>query len=197
MRSMRIVGVAAMLAVTLTACSKSDQPDANPTQTGPAPSGSATTAATAVGAPVNLGPCELVTQQEASALTGAAFGPGQEEDTPGPNGEKRCTYGARTKNVFIVAVIRAASVAEAQAARDELRSEAEQNLGTQLTVTKVSGVGDDAESISGSLSDIGVNVGALYVLKGTVGFALIDETNGPAPSVQALIAQANTVLGRL
>jgi Protein of unknown function (DUF3558) len=197
MRSIRTMGAAAMLALTLTACSKSAAPDANPTQTAGAPSAAGTSAATAVGAAVDLDPCQLVTQQEASALTGSSFGPGQEEAEPGGGG-KRCIYGSQTKNVFIVAVVRAASVAEAQTEKDKVRADAEQALGTKLSVSKVTGVGDDAEAITGDLGDIGVKVSGLYVLKGTVGFALIDEVQGAsAPTTQALVAQANTVISRL
>jgi pectin methylesterase-like acyl-CoA thioesterase len=194
MRSMRVVMAAAMLAVTLTACNKS-APDPNQTQT-TAPTTSATPAATAAGAPADLDPCQLVTQQEASVLTGAAFGPGQLETESAAS--SRCIYGANTKNVFLVVVVRAASVAEAQAERDKVRADAESQLGTPLNVSKVSGVGDDAEALTASLGGIAVNVSGLYVLKGTTGLALIDAVQGAAaPTTQALITQANTALGRL
>jgi len=204
MRWMRIVPAIALLAVALTACGKSN-PDPNPTQ--PAAAAAATTAAPATttaaaapasavataGAPVNLDPCQLVPQQEASALAGASFGPGQLMSENASS--SRCVYGGNTKNVFLVIVARASSVAEAQAQRDELRSEAESQLGGKLNVAKVSGVGDDAESITGSLSSIGVNVSGLYVLKGALGFALVDEVQGgAAPTTQALIDETNKVL---
>lgn len=201
MRSMRIIPVAALLAVALTACSKAN-PDPNPTQaaapTTPtaAPTSAAAvpaSAAAAAGAPVNLDPCQLVPQQEASALAGATFGPGQLESDNASS--SRCVYGANTKNVFLVIVARASSVAEAQAQRDELRSQAESQLGGKLNVAKVSGVGDDAESITGSLSSIGVNVSGLYVLKGTLGFALVDEVQGgAAPTTPALSDETKKVL---
>lgn len=201
MRSMRIIPVAALLAVALTACSKAN-PDPNPTQaaapTTPtaAPTSAAAvpaSAAAAAGAPVNLDPCQLVPQQEASALAGASFGPGQLESDNASS--SRCVYGANTKNVFLVIVARASSVAEAQAQRDELRSQAESQLGGKLNVAKVSGVGDDAESITGSLSSIGVNVSGLYVLKGTLGFALVDEVQGgAAPTTPALSDETKKVL---
>lgn len=202
MRWMRIVPAVALLAVALTACGKSN-PGPSPTQ--PAAAAATTTAApatttaaaappsAAAGAPANLDPCQLVPQQEASALAGASFGPGQLESENASS--SRCTYGGNTKNVFLVIVARASSVAEAQAQRDELRSQAETQLGGKLNVAKVSGVGDDAESITGSLSGIGVNVSGLYVLKGALGFALVDEVQGgPAPTTQALIDETNKVL---
>ena len=202
MRWMRIVPAVALLAVALTACGKSN-PGPNPTQ--PAAAAATTTAApatttaasappsAAAGAPANLDPCQLVPQQEASALAGASFGPGQLESENASS--SRCTYGGNTKNVFLVIVARASSVAEAQAQRDELRSQAETQLGGKLNVAKVSGVGDDAESITGSLSSIGVNVSGLYVLKGALGFALVDEVRGgAAPTTQALIDETNKVL---
>ena len=202
MRWTRIVPAVALLAVALTACGKSN-PGPNPTQpaaaaTTPAPATTTAAAAPAsavatAGAPANIDPCQLVPQQEASALAGASFGPGQLESENASS--SRCTYGANTKNVFLVIVARASSVAEAQAQRDELRSEAESQLGGKLNVAKVSGVGDDAEAITGSLSSIGVNVSGLYVLKGALGFALVDEVQGgAAPTTQALIDETNKVL---
>jgi Protein of unknown function (DUF3558) len=194
MRSMRIIGAAGLLAVTLTACNTSN-PDPNPTQSAAPTTAAAapTSTAAATGAPANLDPCQLVPQQEASALAGASFGPGQLEVENAAS--SRCVYGANTKNVFLVIVARAASVAEAQAQRDEMRSEAETELGGKLNVAKVTGVGDDAESITGSLTSIGVNVSGLYVLKGTLGFALVDEVQGgAAPTTQALIDETKKVL---
>jgi hypothetical protein len=198
MRSMRIVGAAALLAVTLTACSKSNA-DPKPTRSaapiagGAAPTTAAPTPTTAASAPVNLDPCQLVPQQEASTVAGASFGPGKLESENASS--SRCTYGGNTKNVFLVIVARASSVAEAQAQRDEMRSEAEAQLGGKLNVAKVPGVGDDAESITGHLSSLDVNVSGLYVLKGTLGFALVDEVlGGPAPTTQALIDETNKVL---
>ena len=201
MRSMRIIGAAALLAVMLTACSKSN-PGPNPTQSAPpttvaaaptTPAAAPTSPPAAAGAPVNLDPCKLVPQQEASKVAGASFGPGQLEVENAAS--SRCIYGGNTKNVFLVIVARASSVAEAQAQRDEMRSEAEAQLGGKLNVGKVSGVGDDAESISGSLSALSINVSGLYVLKGTLGFALVDEVQGgAAPTTQTLVDEANKVL---
>jgi hypothetical protein len=198
---MRIIGAAALLAVMLTACNKKNPdpnptPSAAPTTAAAAPTSTAPTSTATAGGPVNLDPCQLVPQQEASAVAGASFGPGQLEADNAAS--SRCVYGANTKNVFLVIVARASSVAEAQAQRDEMRSEAESQLGGKLNVAKVSGVGDDAESITGSLGSIGVNVSGLYVLKGTLGFALVDEVRGgPAPTTQALIDETKKVLSAL
>jgi hypothetical protein len=147
--------------------------------------------------PIEIDPCRLVTQQEASALTGATFGPGREESEAA--GEKRCVYGYQTMNVFIVAVVQAATVAEAQSAKDQIRAEAKQQLGAAVSLSRVAGLGDDAESLqgSGSLGGGTLSLGGIYVLRGRTGFALIDATAGHAPGTGALTAQARTVLGRL
>jgi len=200
----RVGGVAAaMLVVTLAACS-SGTPKANPTPpatpattapapstppaTAPAPGGGSSTASTP------LDPCKLVTQQDASTLTGVSFGPGKLETE---SGSKRCVYGANTHNVFEVFLAQAASVDEAKGYAAQLRSEFEAQLGGKLSIGKLSGVGDDAEQLSGSLSSIAVQVAGVYVRKGRIGFAMVDETNGKPPTVAAMVAQAKTVMDQL
>lgn len=203
MRSIWAIGATAVLAVTLAGCSGGGSPTATATTSGTG--GGATPSATAVVAtsaaapasavPVNLDPCQLVTQQEASALTGVAFGPGQRDDVP--NGEKRCVYGSQTKNVFTVGVVQGSSVAEAQAYKDQLKAEAEQKLGTVVNLSPVPGVADDAESLSGNIG-AGLSVSGLYLLKGAIGVGIVDVALGAsAPTVAAMTGQATTVVSRL
>lgn len=201
MRSIVILGAAAALATSLTACSSSAKPTAGPTPaatpttaapttapaTAPAPSPTATASTT-------LDPCQLVTQQEASQVTGASFGPGKlEVDSPA---SRRCIYGYQTHNVYEVIVLQATSVEQAQAEKAQLLAQ----LGGKLPLTPVPGLADDAQAIRTSLSVKGgtLNISALYVLQGTVGFALVDETNSSSyPTTADLVTQATTVLSRL
>src|SRR5262245_41931966 len=130
-RSILSGAVAAVLAVTVTACKSSGTPKAGAQP----PRGATATTAPPTGTPAatpsgvsgstktTLDPCELVTQQEASALTGAAFGPGKEESDPG--GGRRCVYGYQTKNVFLVVVVQAPTVELARAVKDQVRAEAQ------------------------------------------------------------------------
>ncbi len=64
-------------------------------------------------------------------------------------------------------------------------------------MSQLSGIGDDAEWLHAGLG-YGINVAGLYVVKGAVGFGLVDVLVGaPAPSQSAMTGQATTVLGRL
>ena len=208
MTAMRIVAAGGLLlAVALTGCSTPAKPAAAPTpaSTGASPSAAASPSDAPVAAPAPTGsavttldPCQLVTQQEASTLSGVALGSGKHDDVPG--GERRCNYSAGIGTEVTVAVVQAASVAEAQAEKDKVRAEAEQQLGGQVNLARVSGLGDDAESLQASLAGAGgtVNMNGIYVLKGRTGFAIVGaRLGGAAPNSAALIAQANTVLGRL
>ncbi len=205
MRPFRALGAAALLATTLTGCTGTGGVAAGTAAPGtpratPSAITSATPAATDAGgaATTTLDPCQLVTQQEASVLTGASFGPGRPESDPG--GAKRCVYGYQTRNVLTVVVAQAASKAEAQAEKDKVLADVEQDIAAKLNLTPVPNVGDDAEAIQAVLSAGGasVAVSGIYVLHDTVGFANVDATAaGPAPGRAALIGQANTVIGRL
>jgi hypothetical protein len=209
MRSMGIIGATALVAAALAACSTAPRPTARPTRAAAGPIAAAATPSATSPTPTvapslppslpaganNVDPCQLVTQQEASALTGASFGKGTEETESG-NG-KRCIYGAQTKNVFEVIVAEAATTAEAQQVKNELLAEAQQKLGAALNLHAISGLADSAEQISGTLNGL-VNLDGIYVLKGTFGFALVDIVVGhAAPSGSAMQAQAQTVVGRL
>lgn len=200
-RSIVILGAAAALATSLTACSSPAKPSAGPTPaatpTATAPTTAPATApapSTTASASTTIDPCQLVTQQEASQVTGASFGPGKlEVDSPA---SRRCIYGAQTHNVYEVIVAQATTVKQAQTEKAQLLAQ----LGTKLPLTPVPGLADDAQAIRTSLSANGgtLNISALYVLQGTTGFALVDETNSPSfPTTADLVAQATTVLGRL
>ena len=201
MRPIWILAASALLAGALTGCTASNGPTGGPSSgaalgAGPAASGSPSpTAAPSGSTSTEIDPCQLVTQPEASTLTGASYGAGRQETDPG--GGKRCIYGYQTKNVFEVIVVQAASVEQAQAEKDKLRAEAEQQIGGQVDMSRLSGIGDDAEWLHAGPMQ-GISVAGLYVVKGTVGFALVDVVVGAAaPSQAAMTGQATTVLGRL
>jgi hypothetical protein len=196
MRSVWIVGATAVLAASLAACSKSDTPNQNPTSAPPTTHATVRTSPTGQAA-TPPDPCVLVTQSEASALTGTSFGPGKEESENAAS--RRCVYGAQTKDVFMVIVARGTSVDEAKAVKDQMLAEAQQN-GVAINLTKVTGLGDDAYSVNKSLSANGVtiSISGIYVLSGVTGFGLVDEKiTGPAPTVAAMVTQAQTVISRL
>jgi ABC-type phosphate/phosphonate transport system substrate-binding protein len=198
MRSIRLVVVAAVLATALAACS-SNHPTVSrsPVPAPVLPAGqSASTSATPTPAPsvsTTVDPCQLVTPPEASALTGASYGAGKLEiDSPI---SRRCIYGAQTPHVFEVIFVQGSSPGQAKAYADALRAQAEQQLGGQVALSKLTGVGDDAESLHATLS--GIDMAGVYVRQGTYGVALVDEAAGHAASVADLVTQAQTALGRL
>jgi hypothetical protein len=209
MRSIRIIATTALAVAALAACSTSSTPQDKSAQAvggpvvaattqSPAPTATTASPTSLPSGPVganDVDPCQLVTQQEASALTGASFGPGEEEKDSG--NAKRCVYGAQTKNVFEVITAEAATAAEAQQYKNAILAQAQQELGSVVNLHAVSGIGDAAEQISGSLHGL-VNVAGIYVLKGTFGFALVDLVTGhAAPGESAMQTQAQTVVGRL
>ena len=135
-------------------------------------------------------PCQLVTAQEASALTGASYGSGTERTTLAG---KTCVYGASTKNVFMVDLFQGSS-AQLQQMRDQVSAEITQ--GRQITPITVSGLGDEATAYQVT-SDV-FNGSSIFVLNGTAAIYLVDEVTGSqAPTTAALTATARTALGRL
>jgi hypothetical protein len=202
MRTIWILAASVLLAGALTGCTTTTTGTGGPSPSGAAlgggPSASSSASPTAVPsstASTTIDPCQLVTQSEASALTGASYGPGKEETDS--SASKRCIYGSQTKNVFEVIVVQAASVDEAKAEKDKLRAEAESQIGGQVDMSQLSGIGDDAEWLHAGLG-YGIGVAGLYVVKGTVGFGLVDVVVGASPPSQsAMTGQANTVLSRL
>src|ERR1700742_2969201 len=107
MRTVPTLAVAALAAAALAGCSSHSKAAAEKAPTSPvsvsasdsasSPTSSPTKKAprtppvSAKGAPSNLDACQLVTQQEASSMTHASFGPGKEE---GDKDRKECVYGA-------------------------------------------------------------------------------------------------------
>ena len=180
---------AATPAATSTSTPTTPQSQA-PTQ---APSGSLPT-----GVPTSLDPCVLVTSQEASQLTGASFGAGRESTTSG-NG-RLCTYGYQTLNVFTVLVGQAPDVATAQAGKEAAQASLEKIATKGVKVTELPNFADGAAVLeaSGVLGGQTFSASAIYVLKGTIFFAISDLVVGhAAPSSAALQSEATTALGRL
>lgn len=177
---------AALLTAALAACS-SGAPSPAPPHTSPAVSSSL---AGGHAATTTTDPCQLVTASEASALTGASFGPGTERTSAAG---RACVYGAATKNVFMVDVFQGSSD-HLQQVRDQVSAEITQ--GGQITPTPVSGLGDEATAYQVT-SDV-FNGSSIFVLKGTAAIYLVDEvTGGQAPTNAALTATARTAIGRL
>lgn len=147
-----------------------------------------------------LDPCQLLTSQEASILTGASFGAGKEETLDG--GAKSCTYGANTKNVLYVWVAQTKDVAGAQAAQKQFEADLQANLqemfSSGLTFSPYPNFADAAITASLNLSAIDVTGSAFGFRKGTIFFGFSDLVQGgAAPTSAAMQAQATTVLGRL
>jgi len=185
-KTIPVAGTAALLAA-LAACS-SGAPSPKPPPTSPAAAGSAAIAGQV--ATTTTDPCELVTVQEASALTGASYGPGTERAI-GPG--KTCVYGGSTKNVFMVDVFQGSSDQLKQVG-DQVTTEVTQ--GGHMTPTPVSGLGDEATTYQVT-TDI-FNGASIFVLKGTSAIYLVDEvTGGQPPTAAALTATARTAIGRL
>jgi hypothetical protein len=153
--------------------------------------------------PTSLDPCQLVTAQEASTLAGATFGAGKESTTEG--NAKICTYGAQTANVLNSYVVQAPDVATAQAAEAAglaaAKAAAEQQApGVTISQTELPNFADGALVISASATISGqtLAISGIYVLSGTTFFAITDVVLGqPAPTSDALQAQARVVLGRI
>jgi hypothetical protein len=149
-----------------------------------------------------LDPCKLVPPEEASQLAGTSFEPGVSSTDVG--GLKRCVYGSLSANVFTVEVVQVADKATAQSQlaqfMAELQTQIPQLAANGLKVTELPNLADGAIFGEASLpSPVGnVNGSALGVAKGTVFFGFSDIVmGGPAPTSEALQAEAATVLGRL
>jgi hypothetical protein len=202
-----LIGVVSTAACTTaatggpTASLLSSQPPATPLPTAATSALPSLPDATAV--PTSLDPCQLVTGQEASTLAGATFGAGDETTTEG--NAKICTYGAQTRNVLNVDVVQAPDVATAKAAEEAGLAAAkaaaeEQAPGVTFNQTELADFADGALVISASTTISGqtLAISAIYVLSGTTFFAISDLVIGqPAPTSDALQAQARVVLGRI
>lgn len=214
MKRVSLIATGIVLAAGLTACGGKDQPLADPSPTashhtaragsGPGPGSSSSPtqsgspSASPKAAETTIDPCQLVTQQEASQMTHASFGPGKEEGT---KIRHTCVYGAQTPNVLMVFVLQGATTEDAQTEWNQLLAEAKSAAGQAANLvhlTPDSGIGDRAEWVELNLSQIDVSGRGLAFLKGAVGVYMIDEVRGgSAPSRDAMTAQAQTVLGRL
>lgn len=198
----------AIAAVALSACSSGG---GNVKETAPPPvSTTATASATPAPAPkATADPCQVLTAAEASALAGVTFGPGLEEDTgtadtPG----KRCTYGAKTTNVFFVQIATAADASSAAAlwdqeraaVSDELTKAAPPELNLHPTATDVPGLADKATIVSGTATLEGHTFAgtSIAMLDGANYLSFGDLTvDAPAPTATAMEAQAKVSLARL
>ncbi|HVD00220.1 MAG TPA: hypothetical protein VNG93_03600 [Candidatus Dormibacteraeota bacterium] len=197
-------------AALLVACSTGGSPTPTPT---PSAAASAIAAAPPTPSPnptgvaKTLDPCQLVTSQEASVLSGASYGAGR-EDTSG--GSKICVYGYQTVNVFMVLDAVAADAATAQAgwAQEQAQAQAalQQGVGqgasVSFNVTDVSTItGADrgaAGTATGTFSGHAISGSAIYLLKGATFLTFSDVQVGQTPpTVVAMEAQALTSLGRL
>ncbi len=195
----------ALAAVALSACSSGG----NVKETAPPPVSTTASASPAPAPNATDDPCEVLTAAEASALAGVTFGPGLEEDTgtadtPG----KRCTYGAKTTNVFFVQIASAADASSAAAQWDqeraavseELTKPAPPELNLHPTATDVPGLADKATIVSGTASlDVHTFAGtSIALLDGATYLSFGDLTvDAPAPTATAMEAQAKVSLGRL
>ena len=156
------------------------------------------TASEATGVPTSVDPCQVVPAGEASQLAGTTFGAGVESTTSG-NG-RICTYGGQTLNVFEVIVGQAPDVATAQAGKAAAEAQIQSAAGKGIQFTELPSFADGAAYTTGSYTISGqkFNVAAFYALKGTIFFGFSDlALNTPSPTVAAMQAEAQTVLGRL
>jgi hypothetical protein len=185
------------LTLTLTAACASSPTGATGTPTPGAASQPTSVASAAPATPVSYEPCALVTQQEASSLTGVNYGPGTDVTA---NGLKECIYGSQTLDIFTIGIAQAPDLATAQADEAQAQAQMQQAANNGLPVVQVQGVGDAAAAVHGSFSSNGTTISAagIYVLKGTIFFDISNiAANRAVPSAAAIQAQAVTVLGRL
>jgi hypothetical protein len=208
MKRVLTIAAAALMAASLAACKDNSSPQvistlaASSTVATPAASSAPPSTKASIAAGVKrttLDPCRLVTQEEASAMTHANFGPGLEQ---GPSTARRCVYGAQTANVLTVVAAAAPSADAAKAHWSQLLAEAQQGLSEapagSVKLTPESSIADRAEWVELDLSAIHVSARGLAFLDGSTGVYLIDLVrDGAPPGRSDMTDQANTVLGRL
>ena len=190
-----------------------------PASPSPSPSASAPASPSPSGAPVNLDPCQLVTQSEASTLAGATFGPGKEETISASS--KECVYGSQMTNVMDIIVAEADSPATAKAVYAQELGNAQNLIATNLppgvhvnlvtssaslgsssasASASPSSIGDEASTVTGSAAILGKTISftGIYVISGATFFTIGDLLLGATPPTEAAIqAQALVVIGRL
>ena len=148
----------------------------------------------------------MVTQDEASTLANATFGPGKEVANAGH--PKGCIYGSQTKNVLDVVVAQAPDAATAQAGFSQALGQAQAQVATEvppgvhvnLNSANAEGIGDKATTITWSYSGGGATIAftGIYVLSGATFFTIGDLVTGTSPAtLTALKDQAQVVLGRI
>ncbi len=155
----------------------------------------------------DIDPCQLITSEEASQLTGVTFGAGKESVSD--KNVRSCNYAAAGGNLFTVEVAVAPDVATAKAAeaaaRADLQDQAGKSANIGLKVTELPDFAPDIESgidaamLEGSMTTpIQFGARAMFVLKDTIFFGFDDvAVGGQPPSADAMKAQARTVLGKL
>ena len=184
----------------------SSPPASSSAPASPTPTASAPASPSQSSKPVNLDPCQLVTQDEASTLAKATYGPGQESTTPG--GAKECVYGSQTLNVMDIIVAQAATPEEAQADYTTEQAQAQSLIATRLpagihvdlNTANTEGIGDKAATVTGSETLLGKQISftGIYVVSGPTFFTIGDLVVGAAPpTATAIQDQAKVVLGRI
>ena len=210
MKRVLTIAAAVLIATSLAACKDNSSPkvvstlaaSSAVTTTSPASSSAPPSTKAPIAAAAKrttLDPCHLVTQQEASAMAHANFGPGLEQRS---SGARRCVYGSQTANVLTVFAAAAPSADAAKASWDQLLAQAQQGLSDapagSVKLTPESSIADRAEWVELDLSALHVSARGLAFLSGSNGVYMIDLVrDGAAPSRSDMTDQANTVLGRL
>jgi hypothetical protein len=161
----------------------------------------APSASEASAVPTAIDPCQLITGQEASSLTGATFGAGKSSTLSG--NAKMCTYGANTKNVFEVIVAIAPDVATAKKAEASAEADLQANasqIQQGMTITKLPNFAPNTDAVLMELkpNSLGISGRSMLLLRGT-SFAAFDDLalGGSAPSADAMKAEAMKVLAQL
>ena len=152
----------------------------------------------AVAVPTVINPCDLVTAEEASALTGLTF-PASTPSTLG--GLAICSYG-QEGNAFNVEVSVAPDAATAKKAEQEAMAQAKSDLPVNFKVTQLPGFAPGVDAamaqFAGSLQGTTVSAIGIYLLKDAVFFDITDVAmGGSTPTAKALQDQAMTSLGRV
>ena len=146
----------------------------------------------------DIDPCQLITADEAGQLAGTTFGPGKESVTKG--NAKICTYGAQTKNVFMVdlAIAPSADIAKADetAVLAELQQQAAAAGKNAIQTSVVQGFAPNTDAVIVKIGPIlGINGAAIYLLRGTTFFGFSDLVVGAnAPTIDDVKAKAMDVL---
>jgi hypothetical protein len=146
----------------------------------------------------DIDPCQLITADEAGQLAGTTFGPGKATTTEG--NAKICTYGAQTKNVFMVDLAIAPSTDIAKADETAVLAELQQQAAAAgKNAVQTSAVKDFAPNTDAVIVKmgpiLGINGAAIYLLRGTTFFGFSDlVVGGNAPTIDDVKAKALDVL---